>query len=112
MAGTRTMVNQQRKEKAMTQTNNNQPASTVRTGALKGVIWKNAGKDGKPDRYSVNYVRAYKTAEGQWKDTSSFSEVDNLKLGYLIPKVNDRIAELKASDREQEQSNDAEEEGQ
>lgn len=50
------MVNQQRKDDTMTQQTNNQPADTIRYGGLKGVIWKNEGKDGKPDRYSVTYI--------------------------------------------------------
>ena len=40
------MVNQQRKEKAMTQTQTNKPADTIRYGGVKGVIWRNAGIDG------------------------------------------------------------------
>ncbi len=83
----------------MSQTNSNKPADTIRYGALKGVIWANPGKDGKPNRYSVNYLRSYKSDDGQWKETTSLGEIDNLKLGYLIPKVADRIAELKLSDR-------------
>lgn len=90
----------------MTQTNSNKPADTIRYGALKGVIWANPGKDGKPNRYSVNYLRSYKTDDGQWKETTSLGEIDNLKLGYLIPKVADRIAELKHSDRAAENQAD------
>ncbi|QDV42516.1 hypothetical protein Enr13x_23640 [Stieleria neptunia] len=105
------MVNQQRKDKAMTQTQINKPADTIRYGGVKGVIWKNAGKDGKPDRYSVTYVRSYTDADGNWKDTSSLSEIDNLKLGVLIPQVATRIAELKAADRAEANGDDEIEEG-
>ncbi|MCO8122890.1 hypothetical protein NHH03_14170 [Stieleria sp. TO1_6] len=82
----------------MTQETNNQPADTIRYGLLKGVIWSNPGKDGKPNRYTVNYVRSYKNPDGHWKDTTSLSEIDNLKLSYLVPKVVERIIELKSSD--------------
>ena len=97
------MVNQQRKDHTMTQQTNNQPADTIRYRGLKGVIWKNPGKDDQPDRYSVSYNHTYKTAAGQWKETSSLSEVDNLKIGHLIPIVCDRITELKIADRNEAQ---------
>ncbi|WP_419580822.1 hypothetical protein [Stieleria magnilauensis] len=95
----------------MTQTQTNKPADTIRFGGVKGVIWKNAGKDGKPDRYSVTYVRSYTDADGNWQDTSSLSEFDNLKLGVLIPQVATRIAELKAANRADANSDNGNEEG-
>lgn len=84
----------------MTQTQNKQPAATVAYGLIKGVIWANPGKDDKPTYYSVQYVRSYTDDDGNWKDTQSFREIDNLKLQFLIPKVTERILELKAADRE------------
>ncbi len=84
----------------MTQTKN-PPADTIRYGGLKAVIWKNTTQDDPQKvRYTVNYIRSYRNADGEWKDTTSFNEIDNLKLGQLIPKVADRIAELKAADRQ------------
>ena len=83
----------------------NKPAYTERFGGLKGTIWRNSGKEGKPDRYTVSYSRSYKTADGQWKETSSLNEIDNLKLGHLVGKVTDRIAELKAAYGTSEQTN-------
>ncbi len=77
----------------------NQPAAKIRYSGLEATIWGNPIKDGDGIRYSVIYVRNYKAADGQWKDTTSLSEIDNLKLGQLIPKVADRIAELKAANR-------------
>ena len=84
----------------MSQTNK-PPAATIRYGGLKAVIWKNTTQD-EPQkvRYTVNYIRSYKNANGEWKDTTSFSEIDNLKIGQLISKVADRIAELKSVDRQ------------
>ncbi|GAA4464188.1 hypothetical protein [Novipirellula rosea] len=95
----------------MTQTTN-RPADTIRYGLVKGVIWGNPSKeDGKPPRYSVQYVCSYKTADGQWTDTTSLGEIDNLKLSILIPKVADRIAELKAADRKTSEGDENAEEG-
>lgn len=85
----------------MTQTNN-KPADTLRYGGLKATIWRNPVKDDDQRvRYSINYSRSYKDAEGTWKDTTSFSEVDNLKLGVLYSQVAQRIAELKIDDRQE-----------
>lgn len=84
----------------MTTTQTNKPADTIRYGGVKAVIWANPGKDGNPPRYSVNYLRSYTDNDGKWNDTTSLSETDNLKLGHLIPKVADKIAELKTRDRE------------
>jgi hypothetical protein len=84
----------------MTQTNQ-PPADTLRYGGLKASIWRNVSNDeAQKVRYTVNYIRSYKNADGDWKDTSSLSEMDNLKLGHLISKVADRMAELKLADRQ------------
>lgn len=95
----------------MSQTNSNQPADTIRFGLLKATIWSNEGKEGKPPMYSVVYSRGYTTADGQWKDTHSLGEIDNLKLGVLYAKVADRITQLKAADRDANQADDNAEEG-
>ena len=85
----------------MTQTNQ-PPADTIRYGGLKAAIWRNTAQDDPQRiRYTVNYIRSYKTADGQWKETTSFSEFDNLKLGQLYSKVAERISELKIADRQQ-----------
>lgn len=76
----------------------NKPAATLRYGGIKATIWKNPGKEDKPPRYTVNYTRSYTDQEGNWKDTTSFSELDNLKIGYLVPKVLEQITELKQQD--------------
>ena len=80
---------------------NQPPADTIRYGGLKAVIWRNEPKnDDQRVRYTVNYIRSYKNSTGDWKDTTSLSEVDNLKLGHLVPKVADRVLELQLADRE------------
>ncbi|KAA5539996.1 hypothetical protein FYK55_21990 [Roseiconus nitratireducens] len=84
----------------MTQTQSNKSADTIRYLGVKGVIWRNDGKDGKPDRYSVQYGRTYRDEDGNYHDTSSLSEIDNLKLEIVRVKVATRIAELKAADRQ------------
>ena len=95
----------------MPQTNSNKPVDTIRYGRLKGTIWGNPGKDGKPPIYNVTITRSYTTAEGQWRETSSLGENDLLKLGHLNPKLIDRIAQLKAADRDVSEDENADEEG-
>ncbi len=95
----------------MTKTNSNQPADTVRYGSLKGTIWANPGKDGRPPRFSVTYTRGYKTDEG-WKETSSLGEIDNLKLRLLTDRVAIRIIELKAEEAAESDEYNTEEGGQ
>ena len=99
------MVNQQRKEHTVTQ-QTNQPASKVRYGGLKATIWRNPSKDGGLPRYSAVYTRTYRDQNGEFQDTHSLSEIDSLKLLILVPKVADRIAELKDIDRGGQPSED------
>ena len=83
----------------MTQTKN-QPAATLRSGAIKAVIWRNPGKEDRPPIYSVNFVRSYTDANGNWHDTTSFSEADSLRIGYLIPKVVATVTDLVTLDKQ------------
>ena len=84
----------------MTQTNQ-PPADTIRYGGLKAVIWRNTSQDDSQKvHYTVNYIRSYKDANGNWQDTTSLSEIDNLKLGQLVPQAAQRINELKLTDRQ------------
>ena len=88
---------------------NNPPADTIRYGALKAVIWRNVSQDDlQKVHYSVNYIRSYKDTNGEWQDSTSFSEVDNLKIGQLIPRVAMRLTELKAKDRQNNVNEDFE----
>ena len=91
--GIKTMTNE-------TQTQN-KPAYTERYGNVKGVIWRNIGQEDSRPYYSVNYVRSYTDDAGNWKDTHSFSETDNLKLGIVNDLVSKRIIALKAQDRQE-----------
>ncbi|PHQ31507.1 hypothetical protein [Rhodopirellula bahusiensis] len=76
----------------------NQPAAKLRSGGIEATIWANPKSEGKGFRYSVTYSRSYKV-DDQWRTASNFSEIDNLKLARLALKVQDRIDELKASDK-------------
>lgn len=52
----------------------NQPAFKVRIGLITATVWQNEGF------FTVDLSRSYKTAEGEWKSSSSFGHTDLLNL--------------------------------
>jgi hypothetical protein len=92
------MVNQQRKENAMTKPT---PTEHVRIGAISAAIWANTTDSG--TRYGVTIERLYRDPEsGNWKSTSSFNRDDMLVLAKVADLVHTRIYELQARDRSQD----------
>ena len=73
------------------------PYATLRDGAIKAVIWKNSGEKG--DFYSVDFSRTYKDDQDEYRDSSSFSGTDLLKVNRLSLKAYDVISEARAEDR-------------
>lgn len=92
------MVPAQRKE--MTMTTTNKPIDKLRDGLLTATIWRNIGDDGK-SRYSVTILRSYKKGDA-WKETSSFSRNELLRVSHLAGKAYDRIAEIIAELKDQQ----------
>ncbi len=83
----------------MTTTNtNNKPAFSVRDGALKCTIWKNASEKG--SFYSVNFSRTYTDAQGNYRDSESFSGSELLRLAHLAGKAYDHVAALRENEDE------------
>lgn len=76
---------------------NNKPIDTLRDGAIKASIWKNAASDGTPF-YSVTFDRTFTDSDGMTKSSSSFSASGILKLSRLAEKTYDRIAVIRAQD--------------
>jgi hypothetical protein len=60
----------------------NQPAHTVRAGALKLTIWQNTNDKGAV-WYSINPSRSYKQDDGSWKETSNLGQDDLLPMAEL-----------------------------
>ena len=52
----------------------NQPAFKFKIGLITATIWENEGF------YNVDLTRSYKTADGDWKSSSSFGHNDLLNL--------------------------------
>ena len=72
----------------------NSPVSKVRDGAVYASIWENQGDKG--TFYTVTWSRTFTDENDKAKSSDSFSQSDLLKQQNLIPKVYDRIAELRA----------------
>ena len=74
-----------------------QPAFTLRDGAIKATAWANTNDKG--TFYSVDVVRGYKDANGEWKDTTSFSGSDLLRASNLMQQAYNKTLELKSNDQ-------------
>lgn len=55
-------------------TTQKRPAATFKRGTVKAAIWENTGKGG--TFYTVTFTRPFKSAEGKWKNSTSYSVSD------------------------------------
>lgn len=67
----------------------NKPLQTIRDGALKATIWRNANDKG--DFISVTLSRIYKDHEGNFKETNSLSGSELLRIARLAHIAYDEI---------------------
>lgn len=77
----------------MTTTNHKRPAVTLTDGALRAAIWKNQGPNG--PIFSVTFSRSYKNAEGEYRDSTSFSGANLLKIAKLAERAYSEAAALR-----------------
>lgn len=77
-------------------TQHNQPAATIRDGALKVTIWANFGDNG--TFYSVEPSRTYMQGE-VYKDSHSLSGTEPIQMARLLHLAYTRIGELIRDDR-------------
>lgn len=61
--------------------NATQPIQTLRDGNIQLAIWENISENGA--FYSITLNRSYKDADGNYKNTTSFSGNDLLKINQL-----------------------------
>jgi len=71
----------------------NKPELVVRDGSLKATIWRNEGEKG--PYFTTTLARTYSDAQGNPKDTQSFSQVDLLRLSELNREAYGMINDLK-----------------
>lgn len=83
---------------------NNKPLETLRDGAIKATIWKNQGEKG--PFYSVEFSRTYLVGE-DYKDASSFSGSDILKVAHLASRAYETIATHRRADAKQAKLSEA-----
>lgn len=76
----------------------NQPAEKIRDGALVATIWANQGANGSTF-YAAEFSRTYQDAKGNYREATSFSNSELLRLAHLAAKVYDRLNELRRSDQ-------------
>jgi len=76
----------------MAQTNpgGKKPVHEIRRGAVKALIWENAGENGTFYRFTL--ARLYKDGE-EWKSTASFGAADIPKLSTVLIQVEDWMKE-------------------
>lgn len=68
-------------------------------GNVKLLEWSNEDSKGNPYK-SYQAQKFYKDSEGNWKTTSNFSEVELLKLGYLISSL---VSNMKLQKRDNQE---------
>ncbi|MCB9918597.1 MAG: hypothetical protein H6832_09355 [Planctomycetes bacterium] len=68
------------------------PAATLKSGRIKAAIWKNDSKHGR--YYTATIFRTYRTADGNYADTSQFTVNDLLQIQLMIKQALDQIADL------------------
>lgn len=76
----------------------NQPIQTLRDGLLKATIWQNKSEDGR-FFYNVSIVRSYLKDE-EWRETTSFSGNELLRLSRLSQAAYDAIARHRKAERQ------------
>lgn len=83
------------------QSDHDGPVGKVNHYPVEAAIWHNFTQDGK-SMYSVSFQRSYKTREGEWKRSTSFSGTDLLVLAQCATEAYHRIEDLRRADREEQ----------
>ncbi|MBK9584601.1 MAG: hypothetical protein IPO55_01605 [Alphaproteobacteria bacterium] len=76
----------------------NRPSDVIRDGNLKASIWRNEGENG--ISYATVLARTYRTEDGAYRESNSFSGSELLRVSELARKAYDRTGELRQNDFE------------
>ena len=91
-------------QKTNTQNATNAPVATHRDGAVSSKVWRNFTKDGEP-YYSTTFQRTYTDPRtGNPAETHSFGGTDVLKIQQLASEAYRTIGQMKAQDKNLQQS--------
>lgn len=84
----------------MEETKRNAPIDIIRNGSLKASIWKNPKDDGSGSFLSVTFARTFKDADGNLRDSSSFSGRDLLVIAELARQSYNTVSNFSSVDLE------------
>lgn len=76
----------------------NRPADVIRDGNLKASIWRNEGENSVS--YATTIARTYKTEDGAYRESNSFTGTELLRVAELARKAYDRTNDLRRDDYE------------
>lgn len=76
----------------------NRPVDVIRDGNLKASIWRNEGENSVS--YATTIARTYKTEDGAYRETGSFTGTELLRVSELARKAYDRTNDLRRDDYE------------
>ena len=85
------------------------PVYSLRSGRIRGSIWRNITEEGEP-WYNTTYERTYKDEKESteekpvYKNSTSFSSVDHLRIAYLAPIMYQKEEEFRQYDAYQKRS--------
>ena len=80
------------------------PAAKINLFPVSAAIWRNENKKGV--FYSVTLERSFKDEAGKWQTSSTFNSGDLLVLAKVADLADTKIRELRAGDRNSEQTED------
>lgn len=76
----------------------NRPVDVIRDGNLKASIWRNDGENSVS--YATTIARTYKTEDGAYRESNSFTGTELLRVSELARKAYDRTNDLRRDDYE------------
>ncbi|MBL8820382.1 MAG: hypothetical protein JNL58_30440 [Planctomyces sp.] len=82
------------------------PKKTIRRRNIKAVIWKNRSREGSL-YYTIEIVRRYKNAGGDWEDSKSFSHYDLLLVQKVADLAFDWVYAQEEAERDSETEHDS-----
>lgn len=80
----------------------NRPVDVIRDGNLKASLWRNEGENSVS--YATTIARTYKTEDGAYRESNSFTGTELLRVSELARKAYDRTNDLRRADYEREAS--------
>lgn len=75
----------------------NRPVDVIRDGNLKASIWRNEGENSVS--YATTIARTYKTENGAYRESNSFTGTELLRVSELARKAYERTGELRSEER-------------